>query len=155
MSTAPVSACPTCGGRIRLGEGHGPYRNFCSGDCIRVGGSTAPYTPRRTPLGPIPGVDPLAMHYGDHGTTTPLISISDWPLGVGDLVVDCHGREGQVVSCRWATKHSGGEAIWESCVEVIPGRVGATSLGRGRHAQAMTYRVTDLEIVTRWEDLDG
>jgi len=154
MSTAPRSSCPTCGGWLRLGEGHGPYRNFCQSECIRMGLSSTPYTPRRTPRGPIPGVHPLEMHYGDH-STDPLIPVEEWPIGVGDLVVDRDGRQGQVIARRWAAKHLDRDAVWESCVEVIPGRVGATAIGADRHPRPIPYRVTDLTVVTRWADLDG
>lgn len=153
MSTAPRSSCPSCGGWLRLGEGFGPFHNFCRSECVRMGPSTTAYTPRRTPLGPIPGISPLEMHYGHHDTT-PMIPVSEWPVGVGDLVRDRDGRQGQVIACRWAMKHLDREAVWESCVEVIPGRVGATSIGRDRHEQPILYRATDLEVITRWADLD-
>lgn len=145
MSTAPVSACPTCGGWLRLGTGHGPFRNFCRSECIRIGQSSAPYNPRRTPLGPIPGRDPLEVHFGDHATTTPMIPISDWPIAVGDVVTTYDGRRGRVTRCRWLAKHIDRDAVWESCVDV---RIDGTS-------KVVPYRMADLSLATEGAPSDA
>jgi hypothetical protein len=110
---------------------------------------------RTEPAEPAVGVDPLCWHYGS-SDTEPLIPVKDWPIKVGDLVVDRDGNEGQVVETRWAAQHlSNGRAVWNSNVTVIPGRVGVTSLGRNAHGQATIHRANALTVITRWEDLDG